>query len=199
MSFELHGDWKEASRILEHADSRFHDAANKALMMEAHAIRGHIIKNLTTGGQHAGKPFAPPSQLTLVVRKFTGFGGSKPLMVTGALRSSVTVMKDGGGVFVGVKRGGKGGTNFASLHEFGGGPWQRPMTDKQRRFLAAAFAQAGIPFGQGAGGGGVIRTKIPARPFIGPVIEKFAKSEDVQKRFWENVSRLMNGDLGKPG
>lgn len=196
MKVVLTQDWKEVDRILGSAAPRFKAAAERAVLLEAHLLRGHMTTNIATGGGHAGKPFAPLSETTLIVRRFRGFGGGKPLIVSGALRASISVQKKGGGIFVGVKRSSKGGVKVAELHEFGGGPWTKPMTARQRRFLAAAFRAAGKPFGTGGAGGGVIRWKIPARPFIGPVIERFGKHEDIRKRFFHNVAKDMGGDLG---
>jgi hypothetical protein len=199
LGLTLFGDWAKGVAILSDIETRFQKATEKAVLQEAHYLRGKMVQNITTGGQTAGQPFAPPSPTTLIIRRFLGFGGTKPLLVSGAMRSAITVIKTTGGVFVGIKRaakGTKGGVNLAELHEFGGGPWTRPMTPKQRRFLAAAFAAAGQKFGQG--GGGVLKIRIPARPFIGPVVDMFAKGPDVAKRFWASVAASMNWDLGRP-
>lgn len=205
MSFGIKftGDWEKCAHILEGMENRFAAAADKALMQEAHYLRGKMIQNITSGGTLAGAPFAPLSPLSLAVRQFTGKGGTKPLIVTGGLRNAISVIKVPGGVFIGIKRagkgqGGKGGANLAALHEFGGGPWTRPMTDKQRRFLAAAFRNAGMKFGDPPGGGGALKIKIPARPFMQPVIDKFAQSDDVKSRFWASVAASMGGDIGTP-
>lgn len=193
----LFGDWAKTATILEHAEDRFAKACERATLKEAHYLRGKMVQNITSGGNLADRPFAPPSPLTLAVRQFRGFGGSKPLMVTGAMRNSITVVKVAGGVFVGIRRASSKGVNIPALMEFGGGPWSRPMTPKQRRFLAAAFKASGMKFGDPPGGG-ILKIRIPARPFMGPVIDKFAKSEDVQKRFWANVALEMKGDFGSP-
>lgn len=194
---QLTGQWQKAGNILGKLDSRFEAAAMKAVLKEAHFIRMKVILNIADGGATAGKPFAPLSPLTLVIRRFRGFGGGKPLIVTGALRGSAVVMKLGGGaVAVGMKRASAGGVNLALLHEEGSDT-TRKMTAKQRRFLAAAFRSAGLRFGDGGGGGGMLRIRIPARPYFGPVVEKFAKGEDVRARFWKNVSADLNGDLGR--
>lgn len=194
----LIGDWAKATKSLEHLEDRFARAAEQAVAKEAQMARMHIVKNITSGGAHADKPFAPLSSMTLAIRAFKGFGGGKPLIVSGALLGAVTVSKIGKATFVGIKRaGGKGGgVNFAELHEFGGGPWTRPMTDKQRRFLHAALKNAGpAPTGPG---GGVLTIRIPARPYIGPVADKFLKQPDVKRRFWANVSAALGGDIGRP-
>jgi hypothetical protein len=199
---ELFGPgWDKASQILSNADARFKQAVRVAMLREANAIRGHIVRNISSGGAHAGAPFKPLSETTLIVRAFKGFGGTKPLNVTGALRQSVAVVElSGGAVFVGIRRRsgqGKGGVNLAELHEFGGGPWSRPMTEKQRRFLAAAFKKAGKVFGKGGAGTGMIVTSIPARPFVRPVAARFGQPNDVAKRFWATVAEKMGGDFGK--
>lgn len=186
-------------------NDRFRAAAQKAVLREAHYLRGQIVKNITSQGALAGRPFKPLSPGTILVRRFRGFGGGKILMVTGALRNSITVKKmSGGGAFVGVLRQSRSSSgtslaNVAEIHEFGAGPYQIIMTDRQRRFLMAALRTMGGPSGPGKSSGGVLIIKIPARPFIGPVVEKFAKPEAVKKRFWADVSRLMGGDFGKPG
>ncbi len=200
------GDWSKAGRIVDTMAARFEKAQGVAVLREANAIRGHNVKNITSGGSYAGRPFASLAPGTLVIRAFRGFGGTKPLMVTGGLRNSVSVVKlSGGAVFVGIRRGsagkgGKGGANLAELHEYGGS-WTVRMTPKMRRFLAAAFAKSGRKFGgagKGAKGSGVIVIRIPARPYVGPVVERFAQPEDVKKRFWDNVAAGMGYDLGKP-
>jgi hypothetical protein len=200
---KLTGDWAKGTQIMERMNERFEKAAEQAILQEAHYLRGKMVQNLTSGGTLAGAPFAPLSPMTLAVRQFTGRGGTKPLIVTGSMRNAITVVKVAGGVFVGIKRAGKGGpgkggANLAALHEFGGGPWTRPMSDKQRRFLAAAARAAGIPFGDPSKGGHSLTIKIPARPFMQPVIDKFAQGEDVKKRFWNAVARSMGGDFGTP-
>jgi hypothetical protein len=201
LGVRLFGKWADAHRITTTMADRFAKAARQAMLREAQLLRANIVKNLQSGGQHAGKPFAPPSEMTLIVRQFRGFGGSKPLIVTGALLGSVAVSPLGANaVFVGIRRGtgkGKGGTNLASLHETGGGPWSRQMTDKQRRFLAAALRSAGKTFGDVAGGGGVLKIRIPARPYVGPVVDKFHRPKDVRTRFWAFISKAMGGDLGR--
>lgn len=198
LGVKLFGDWDKAAKALEHVEDRFAKAAEKAILQEAHRLRGHMVQNVTSGGTLAGRPFAPLSPATLIIRKFVGRGGTKPLIVSGALRNSITVVKVAGGVFVGVRRKAEKGVNIAALMEFGGGPWTRPMTAKQRRFLAAAFRAAGQKFGDPPAGGGVLKIKIPARPFMQPVVDKFARPSDVKKRFWEVVAKEMHGDLGRP-
>lgn len=198
IDIKLGGAWAKLEAILKDGDRRLAAAAQKAVLQEAHAIRGKVIENINSGGTLAGKPFAPLSPMTLIVRRFRGFNGTKPLIVSGALVGSVTVQKVAGGVLVGVNRKSAGGVNLAKLHEEGGGPWTRPMTDRQRRFLAAALRSAGQRMGDVPGGGGVLKIRIPARPYFQPVIDRFAQSEDVRRRFWEVIAKETKGDFGRP-
>lgn len=206
IQIKLVGDWQKAARIVDTMGPRWEKAQQVAVEREAHFLRRQMVQNLTGGGALAGKPFAPLGQGTLVVRAFRGFGGTKPLIVTGALRNSISVVKmPGGVVFVGVRRGagvrgGKDRANIAEIHEFGAS-FQVRMTPKMRRFLATAYRRAGVPFGRTGGGKGtgVLQIRIPARPFVGPVIDKFAQPDAVRERFWNNVSALMGYDLGRSG
>lgn len=205
---KLFGDWKKAGDIVSRMGERFKKAADGAMLKEAHRLRGLIVKGITSGAP-GGKPFAALSAMTLAVRKLKGFGGSKPLVVTGALRGAVTVQRVGAdAIFVGIMRSAKSKTgkslvNIAEVHEFGSRTFTVPFTAKMRRFLFAAMKAAGLASlgGSGAGKGGgksVLTIRIPARPFIGPVVEHDAKPDDVQKRFWNNVAAGMGFDLGRP-
>lgn len=196
---KMFGQWARAGQITSTMAERFKAASEKALLREGHYLRGQMVSNITGQGAPAGAPFAPLSAATMKIRKFRGFGGSKILMQTGALRGSITVARMAGGVFVGIlRKGGKGKgggrANIAEIHEFGA-TFTLPSTEKQRRFLQAALADAGAP--SPGKGGGTIKVTIPARPFIGPVVDKFATPTLVRNRFWEFVSKAMGGDLGR--
>ncbi len=199
MKVHLTGDWDRAQNTLKNLDRRYVRAVDQAVAKEAHFLRAQIVKTITTSGAHADRPFAPLSPSTLIIRNFVGRGGgSKPLIQTGALRSSISVVKMGGGAyFVGVKRaaGAKGGANVAAIHEFGAA-WSKPMTDRQRRFLHAAFRNSGAA--SPGTGSGVLTIKIPARPFVVPTVEKFMKPNDVRQRLWAHIAKAMQGDLGTP-
>jgi hypothetical protein len=196
---KLFGDWEKAGGIVSTMADRWKAAADKAMLREGHFLRGHMVQNITSGGAAAGAPFAPLSPATLKIRKFRGFGGSKVLMQTGALRGAITVAKMGGGVFVGIlRKGGKGKgggrANVAEIHEFGIS-FTMPTSEKQRRFLMAALGDSGAP--SPGKGGGMIHVTIPARPFIGPVVEKMATPTLVRNRFWDFMAKAMGYDLGK--
>lgn len=197
---KLVGDWAKTGKIVDTMAGRFKAAADKAILHEGHYLRGLMVQNITSGGAAAGAPFAPLSPSTLKIRKFRGFGGSKILMQTGALRGSITVARVSGGVFVGIlRKGGKGKgggrANIAEIHEFGIS-FTMPTTEKQRKFLMAALGDAGAP--SPGTGSGVIKVTIPPRPFISPVVDKFATSTLVRNRFWNFVAKAMGFELGKP-
>lgn len=206
LKIQLTGAWAQAHFVTSQLPGRFEVAVKRALLQEAHDMRGKLVKNITSGGALAGAPFAALSPWTLAIRRFKGFGGTKPLIRTGSLRNSISVVQlASGGVFVGIRRQAKGAggqslVNLAELHEFGK-TFTMHMTPKMRRFLAAAAKAAGLPFGGGGKGGGspgLITITIPARPFMGPVFDKFAQPADVKKRFWERVAKALGYDLGTP-
>jgi hypothetical protein len=203
---QLTGDWQKAAKIASGLEQRFQKAVSAAVMAEGQYLRGQIIKGIRSGAP-GGKAFAPLSPVTIAIRKAGGFGGSKPLIRTGALVGSITATKIGGGVFVGILRqakskGGKSLANLGEIHEFGRS-WSQRFTAKARRFLFAMLRRAGIasasasvPKGPPGGGDKTIQITIPARPFIGPVLEREGKPEAVAKRFWQRVAKSLGGDLG---
>lgn len=200
MKVRKYGEWDELRRILDSLPKRLPGAMKYAVNAEAQSLRGHMIKNISSGGTHAGKPFAPLSAATIIIRKFTGFGGTKPLNVTGGLRTQISVVNYAGGVFIGIKRGAphkSGVANLAFIHEFGA-TINVNKTRKMVRFLAAAFRSAGQSFGSGGSGKATITIRIPPRPFVSPVLEKYAQPDDVVDRFWTRVSARLAGDLGRP-
>lgn len=202
ISIVLKGDWSKASAIVNRMNDRFKRATAQAMMKEAHRLRAKIVQGIAAGAP-GGKAFAPLSPMTIAIRKFRGFGGSKPLIWTGGLRGAITVTKMGDAVFVGILRqakhkSGKSLVNIGEIHEFGSRTFTVPFTAKMRRFLFAAMRAAGMskPASKGGGGKSALTIRIPARPFIGPVIETECRPEDVQKRFWDNVAKGMGYDLG---
>jgi hypothetical protein len=195
----LSPDWAQASRIASTMQGRFTKALDRAVMKEAQYLRGMMVKGIASGAP-GGNPFKPLSPMTLALRSAGGFGGTKPLIRTGALRSSITVIRlSGGRVFVGVSRSAKGAdgkslANLGELHEFGG---TSTRTLRQRRYLAIKLREAGISMPKGGGAPLGSKITIPARPFIGPVLKTYAKPADVRRRFYQSVAESMSGDFGK--
>jgi hypothetical protein len=66
--------------------------------------------------------------------------------------------------------------------------------------LHAAFRKAGLDApGPSQPSTGVAVLQIPPRPFLAPVFEKFAKPEDVSRRFLARVAKNLGGDFGNVG
>lgn len=203
MAFKKIGEWREASRVLAAGPAKMRRAIDKTLLQEAHLYRKEIVQGLRTGSP-GGKKFKPLASSTLQGRKFKKFGGTKPLIRSGDLRNSVTVVKRSGNIFVGVPRSAKGKdgrelVNIARVHEFGSRPIVIKVTPGMRRLLAAMFrktvtrAQKKASGGR-AGGGAVMVIQIPARPFLRPVELKLRKGR--LKRVQERMSKNLGGTLG---
>jgi len=196
------GAWDAARRILGSAPKRIREAENKAVLQEAQFFRTKIVEGLRTGapGGEALQPLAPT---TLAIRKLSGGKGTKPLVHHGDLRNSIAVVKEGDGVFIGVLRSAKssgGGSlvNVAAIHEFGSRPIVVKITPKVRTFLHAAFRKAGLEEKSGdRPSTGVAIIRIPARPFLRPVLEEHGAPEVVARRFIERVAKILGGDFGR--
>jgi hypothetical protein len=199
-SVAMTGSWADAQRIALTMQGRFQKAIERAVLKEANYLRSQMVKGIASGAP-GGAAFAPLSPMTLALRAAGGFGGTKPLIRTGALRSSITVVKLGQGrVFVGVHRSAKGPggsslVNVAQAMEFGAHPTR---TLRQRRFLMATLRRAGITLPKGVvGAPRGSKINIPPRPFIGPVLRVHGKPADVRRRFAATIAAAMGGDFGK--
>ena len=189
------GDWKLAERLVLGAGPRIQKAIDQAVLQEAHFFRTKMVEGLREGAP-GGKALEPLAPTTLAIRRFRGFKGTKPLIVHGDLRNSIVVVKQAGGVFVGVLRSAKARNgqplvNVAAAHEFGTRAIAIKLTPKARRFLHAAFRAAGLdrPAGDRPTTG-IAVLRIRARPFLRPVFEKYGKEEDVSRRFLERMANL---------
>ncbi len=79
------GDWNRAALILRTAPIRLRVAMDRAVLQEAQFFRRKVIEGFRTQAP-GGKPFTPVSETTLAIRRFTGFKGTKALIVRGELR-----------------------------------------------------------------------------------------------------------------
>jgi hypothetical protein len=220
MSFTITkvGDWKRVAHITQTMRVRYERAVRVALMREAHFLRGRMVAGIASGAP-GGQAFAPLAPTTLAMRKARGFGGSKPLIVTGTLRRSISVVQVrgsvglGGAVFIGIHRqtkgkNGKSMVNIAEIHEYGRS-WKQRLSPRARRYLFAILGKTNIgrgPAGRDKSGrftkgkyqskgskDGMISIHIPARPFIRPVFREYAKPDVVRKRFVQNVAKGVGG------
>ncbi len=186
------GDWSLARVLLRGAPTRLKVATDRALRQEAEQLRGEVVEGITKQAP-AGQAFSPLSHFTLAKRRLRKFSGSKALIRNADLRNAVTATVRNGEAFVGVSRTARGRdgaqlADVAKLNEFGSDPIVIPVTAKMRRFLYVLRREAG---GDSAPAGftatpGVIVTRIPARPFLRPVFDKFRR--DAGKRFLRRVA-----------
>lgn len=203
---KLTGDWDKAKAIFSNVQrGAFKRALGVALQREGLFLAGKIVEKLHSGD------FLPLSKLTIASRMLAGFGGSKPLNVSGALAGAVTVHPNNSTAltkFVGILRtarakgNGKGaGSNLANLgdiHE-NGRNFIVKMTDKMRKFLfGVLFPAAGMTGGGGGGGHGTgyITVRIPPRPFVRPVFEQWSPTSS--ERITADVARQLGGQVGQP-
>ncbi len=195
------GAWSKVGKLLASAPQRMRAAIDKALLQEAQFFRTKIVEGIREQAP-GGKAFAPLSPTTLAIRRFRGFKGTKALLVQGDLRNSITVVKEGDRVFVGVLRSAKGRAgqplvNVAAVHEFGSPPIVVKLTPKARAFLHAAFRRAGLDSPRAdQPSTGIAIIKVQARPFLGPVFEKYADPDQVSRRFLGRVINNLGGGLG---
>jgi hypothetical protein len=192
------GEWALAAKTLASAPKDFREAKKKALLLEAHFFRAKIIEGLTAQapGGAAFKPLAPS---TIAMRKFLGFKGTKALLRRGDLRNSIVVQEFGEDVFVGIlrqakTRDGQPLIDIANLNEYGSKPIVIKITPKMSALLHMAFRKAGGAMnrmGPPRASTGVIVVQIPARPFMGPVFDKYGGNEDAQRRYAERVGAIM--------
>ena len=196
MSIKKVGDWKALEEFFKEAPKRFQEAMDKAVLQEAQFFRTKIVEGIREQAP-GGQAFKPLSPATLAVRKFLGFKGEKALLVRGDLRNSISVVREGSKVFVGVLRtaktkAGQPLVNVAEVHEYGSRPIVIRLTPKARRFLHAAFRKAGLE--RPAGGKpsiGIAVIQVPARPFLRPVMDRWGRPEDAAKSFVERVAKLI--------
>jgi len=210
---KLTGDWDKARAVFNNVSrGAFKRALGVALHREGLFLAGKIVEKLHSGD------FQPLSRLTMAARALAGFGGSKPLNVSGALAGAVTVHPNSPTSltkFIGIlrtarRKGGQGrgaggrftagaGSNLANLgdiHE-NGRDFIVKMTDKMRKYLfGVLFPAAGIDThgGGGSHSTGYITVHIPPRPFVGPVFRQWTPT--TPERIMADVGRLLHGQLG---
>jgi phage gpG-like protein len=199
------GSWRAVEQLLAKAPKRVSAAIDSALLEDAQFFRKKIVEGIREQAP-GGQAFHPLAPTTLAVRRFRGFKGSKALIVGGDLRNSITVTRVGNKVFVGVLRTARGKAgqplvNVAAVHEYGSRPIVMKLTPKALRFLHAVFRKAGLDERARRGPStGIAILRVPARPFMGPVYDKYgADREAVSRRFLERVARKLSGDFGRSG
>ncbi len=176
-SVSLTGQWASVGGILRKGaqTARWKSAMSKAVLREGHRIRGMMVKAFNQGGP-PGKKWAKLSPTTLAIRKATGFSGRKPLLRTGDMRNSITVVQpDADTVFVGFHRNavtseGKKVVPIASVHEHGA--MFTVPADKVRNFWLAMSIASGGKIKPLRKRTKVLVIKIPPRPLVRPIWEQ---------------------------
>ena len=188
--------WAKARKRLKTAPSRLRRAVNVAVLRYAHWLRARMAQGLLSGSP-GGKAFKPHSPWTMVARMAASFAGSKILIRSGTMLGSIQVHSISGGAFIGIKRGTtRGKYRIAELHEKGAVARQ-PWTSKQRRWWFAQLQKAGYSGAINAAGGSHT-VRIPARPFISPILKQDAQPAMVLRRITAVVARELGGDFGTP-
>lgn len=200
VKFDQSSDWR-GLRVAIDVGKSLGPHLQKAVLAELQFIRREVIKVFETEGPE-GAAWPALSPITIAVRRFKGFRGTKPLQATRDLIASINVVSvpEGGG-FVGVARAkarkdGRSNVNIAALQE-GGFSARVPFGPKQRRFLFAALHAAGMDRDRVAGAGPApttVQIRVPPRPFLGPTMERLGKPEElaesIMTRLTSNVKVL---------
>lgn len=185
--------WQHAIRVVNRVGNGIDRAIRKALKREAQFFRTKIVQGIREQAP-GGIPFAPLSANTLKTRALEGFRGKKALIRTGELRNAVVVVETEEGVFIGVlrtarNRSGQSLANVADIQENGAGPFIVPITLRSRHYLGAAGVNAPGP-------GRFVIIRIPPRPFIRPVFDKWGSGSQVKDRVLRSVAESFKGELG---
>lgn len=201
------GAWEKARELVGPRSAvRIARASRMAMRQEAQFARKMIVQGIREQAP-GGRKFKPLSPSTLAIREFRGFRGSKALIERGDLRNSVKVTETPEGAFIGIlrtarSRDGDQLANIAETQEEGRTIVMR-ATPKMLALLHMAGRKTGHRTGSAAGSlfvGGVIIIKIPARPFVKPVFDKwFADKSKVQFRVLLKMARILKADYGFPG
>lgn len=204
MGIQLVGDWSKLQAIAKDAPKRLNAALQKALLQEGQFFRAKIVEGFREQAP-GGQAFQPLAETTLATRRSQGFKGTKALIRNADLRNSVTVVRDGTRVFVGVLRsartkGGESLVNIAAVHEYGSRPIVIRLTDKMRKRLHAMMRAGGLPEPATPNTTGIIVIQVPARPFLAPIWKMYGEPpEKVGQRFMSRVAHLLNADFGLLG
>ena len=198
------GEWQKAITDISAIASPgvFQRAMRKTLQQDGIWLRKQIVTGIRKQAP-AGKKFKPLAASSVATRRFRGFRGQKALIRSGDLRNSIQVKMVGTAAFVGAlrskrSRDGRSLANIARAQEFGTKPKAVTITPKMRRFLFAMLRTTKATRGVAGAGGGVIIIKIPPRPFLRPVFDKFGAPSVIRPRLMARLQLNMKGKLGRP-
>jgi hypothetical protein len=200
MTTGMTGNWNGVSRLLARGANPavWRQAKRRAVLREAHRLRGLMVESFNKGGP-PGKRWRRLSVFTQLVSRALGHGDRRPLMRSGDLRNSHSVVERDDNVFVGVHRTTRGRKsrsrmmNIAVIQEFGAGPTSIRVTRKMRGFFHFLHIKTKGQIKPLSPSTTVIVVRIPPRPWIGPIWEQEADASG------ENIVRDTVSGLGIPG
>lgn len=211
MTRGMNGDWNPTKRLLNTmADGRkWQRAKKRASLKEAHRLRKMMIESFNKGGP-PGKRWKRLSEFTQLLSRVQGKGDRRPLMDTGSLRNSHSVVEvDRDTVFVGVhrtakrkkKKSGKSSgkapplVDIAALHEHGSDPIYIRVTPVMRwYFKNVLYPKSKRKIMPLRSSTIAIVVRIPARPWIGPIWE--AEQDRAAKNVMSDTLKGVHASVG---
>jgi len=204
-TFRTTGSWGKAAMLLGKMSdpARWKVAKRKAILKESHRLRKLMIEAFQKGGP-SGKRWPRLSVFTQLVSRAMGKGDRKPLMDSGNLRNSHSVVEESDNIiFVGVhrtakrkvkskksKKGSDDLVQIASLMEHGSKPIYIRVTPKMRNFFLWLHKKTKgqiKPLRKNTVG---IIVRIPPRPWMGPIWE--AEADSAAKNIVNDTIKNMN-------
>lgn len=179
VEIERTGDWSRVTRVLSTLSAHAPTMIESAVKAEAERAAKAVRDNIDSGGKLGGAQWAPLSPLTLALAP-----NAKPLQgKNGELRDAVKAFKVRKGQYmIGVKRGARGRSGvdlltIASVHE-NGAQFNIAWTPARLRAfwgLVRNLIGKRRPYvrrGRGPSGSQSSAVRIPARPFLRPMLNK---------------------------
>lgn len=183
-----------AIALLKGLPDRMKHAKDEACRLEAEFLALKMREGILSGAP-AGKKFAPHSPLYALM------GGGNQILnksKSGGLLGAIGVAKIGGMWVAGISGASEKVGRIAGIHEFGR-EFDVVPTARSQAWFFARLRELGIQPVKRVGKHpslSTIHVKIPARPFIAPIVEMYAQPADVGKRFLKNFAKILRGDLG---
>lgn len=202
-SAKMTGNWAGAAQLLTNLGNKaqWKRARKKAILREAHRLRTIMVQSFNKGGPPGGR-WKRLSTFTQLVSRAMGKGDRRPLMNSGTLRNSHSVVEvDDDTVFVGVhrtaKRRGKTGgkkapppVEIAALMENGSKPIYIRVTPKMRGFFLWLSKRTRGQIKPLKATTIAVVVRIPARPWMGPIWK--AEGDRAIENILNNTLKNMN-------
>jgi hypothetical protein len=200
------GQWTQARSLLRFGAARTAPAIQRAVQQEAKWFARKIKANIRDQGRTARTPIRRVLVATQKMRERRGIKRMGPLYARGDLLRSVTVKMGFMKAWIGIPKGarGRGGANLEKIgraNEFGKRVYIRNPSRAMRWMLFKFYQGIGRRPKHPTGKKGVIIIRIPKRPFMEPVFDRFYARHPVRvrTRFLGRVARNMGGLYGLVG